>query len=116
MKMVAICILNVRLYNLMGLKDMRCALADMCSTRQICALRKGEQDKNNVLLWIIREFHKFTLNSKIRSEFYFSFESCWSLVKVFNTKVVPDNSFYLLKNSQFSEVQRYFPNFLWAFD
>jgi hypothetical protein len=38
---------------------------------------------------------KFTLKSKIRSEFDFSFELCWPFVKVLNTKVVPNNPFYL---------------------
>jgi hypothetical protein len=40
---------------------------------------------------------KFILNSKIRSDFDFSFELCWPLVKVFNTKVAPNNLFYLLE-------------------
>jgi hypothetical protein len=38
---------------------------------------------------------KFTLTSKIRSENDFSFEFCWCLVKVFNTKVVPNTVIYL---------------------
>jgi hypothetical protein len=40
---------------------------------------------------------KFTSNSKIRSEFDFSFEFCWPLVKVFNTKIVPNKPLYLKK-------------------
>jgi hypothetical protein len=56
---------------------------------------------------------KFTSNSKIRSEFDFSFEFCWPLVKVFNTKVVPNNPFYLQKNSHnFLRCLSIFPNFL----
>jgi hypothetical protein len=38
---------------------------------------------------------KFTLNSKTRSEFEFSFEFCWTSVKVFNIKVVPNIPLYL---------------------
>jgi hypothetical protein len=40
---------------------------------------------------------KFTLNSKITSEFDFSFEFCQHLVKVFNIKVVPNIPLYLQK-------------------
>jgi hypothetical protein len=55
---------------------------------------------------------KFTLNAKIRSEFVFSFEFCWPFVKVFNTKVVPNNPFYLQKNSHiFRRYLVIFPNF-----
>jgi hypothetical protein len=38
---------------------------------------------------------KFDSNSKTRTELYFSFEMYWSLVKVFNTKVVPNTLIYI---------------------
>jgi hypothetical protein len=38
---------------------------------------------------------KFTLNSKIRSKFDFSFEFCWHFVEVSNTKVVSNIPVYL---------------------
>jgi hypothetical protein len=38
---------------------------------------------------------KFTLNSKIRSKFDFSFEFCWHFVEVSNTKVVSNIPIYL---------------------
>jgi hypothetical protein len=56
---------------------------------------------------------KFTSNSKIRSEFDFSFEFCCPLVKVFNTKIVPNIPLYLQKNFHiFLRFLSIFPDFI----
>jgi hypothetical protein len=58
---------------------------------------------------------EFLLNSKIRSEFDFSFEFCWPLVKVFNTKVVPNTLIYLHKNFHiFLRFLSVFPKYILA--
>jgi hypothetical protein len=58
---------------------------------------------------------KFTSNSRIRSEFDFSFEFRCPLVKVFNAEVVPNSPFYLWKNSHnFLRCLGNFPDFLLA--
>jgi hypothetical protein len=57
--------------------------------------------------------NKFTLNSKIRSEFDFSFELCWPLLKVKKVKVVPNIPHYLQKKFHiFLRSLSIFPNFL----
>jgi hypothetical protein len=56
---------------------------------------------------------KFTSNSKIISEFDFSFELCWPLVKVFNINVVPNISLHLkIKIHIFLRWLCIFPDFL----
>jgi hypothetical protein len=56
---------------------------------------------------------KFTSNSRIRSEFDFSFEFCCPLVKVFNTKIVPNIPLYLQKNFHiFLRFLSIFPDFI----